>query len=245
MWQYQSHRSSREKLLTGAHRALIDCELCCRAQPITRAPGDFAGLEHLHAVCRPIRETTQGEESERDRKRKRKKTKRWGGRVVLVRERGKVGLQDYGFAFSSWWPWKPLLGDVCWSEYASSVLSFAPFVCLESLCLPFSRLSLTSHEPFSRWQYVVCMTFKGMSHGITRRFEHCNSTWHFVKSVLNGQIPLTWNFCKILLLQNIFKKPPDTSWIRCLHSSQRKYPDKIIFFWHKTNENVNRCSKAA
>ena len=93
MWQYQSHRSSREKLLTGAHRALIDCELCCRAQPITRAPGDFSGLEHLHAVCRPIRETTQGEESERDRKRKRKKTKRWGERRLLVREREKWDFQ--------------------------------------------------------------------------------------------------------------------------------------------------------
>lgn len=82
VWQYQSHRSSREKLLTGAHRTLIDCELCCGAQPITRAPRDFSGFEHLHAVCRPIRETTQGEESGRDRE-KGGKTKRWGGKVVL------------------------------------------------------------------------------------------------------------------------------------------------------------------
>lgn len=80
MRRYQSHRSSREKLLTGAHRALIDCELCCRAQPITGAPGDFSGLEHLHAVCSPIRETTQREESERDRKgggEKKNKEMRW------------------------------------------------------------------------------------------------------------------------------------------------------------------------
>lgn len=138
MWQYQSHRSSREKLLTGAHRALIDCELCCRAQPITGAPGDFSGLEHLHAVCRPIRETTQGEERKRKRKgEKNKEMRREGG---VSQGEGKVGLQDYAFA---WWPWTPLLGNVCWSEYASSVLSLAPFVRLVPLRLPVSCLSLT------------------------------------------------------------------------------------------------------
>lgn len=56
MCGYESGRSSRERLLTGAHRALIDCELCRRAQPISAAPTDFSGLEHLHAVCRLIRE---------------------------------------------------------------------------------------------------------------------------------------------------------------------------------------------
>lgn len=57
-----------KKLLTGAHRALIDCELCCRAQPITRAPGDFSGLEHLHAVCCPIRERQREKEAGREKK---------------------------------------------------------------------------------------------------------------------------------------------------------------------------------
>lgn len=225
MWRYQSHRSSREKLLTGAHRALIDCELCCRAQPITRAPGDFSGLEHLHAVCRPIRETTQREESERDRKRgeKNKEMRREGG---VSWEREKWDFRIMVWFFSSWWPWNSLLWDLHWSEYTSSVLSFASFVCPVSLCLPFIRLSLTPLGSFSTWQYVVCMTFKGTSHGIKRRFEHCNSVWHFVRRVLNGQILLTGNFWKIL--QNI-RKPPDTSLIQCRHSSQRKYTDKIIF----------------
>lgn len=81
VWQYQSHRSGGEKLLTGAHRALIDCELCCGAQPITRTLRDFSEFEHLHAVCRPIRETTQGRgEWERQREnRENKRTWQEGG----------------------------------------------------------------------------------------------------------------------------------------------------------------------
>lgn len=80
----------------------------------------------------------------------------------------------------------------------SSVQSRAPY---RSSCHS-SVSPFTKHGSFSTWQYVVRVTFTGMSHGIKRRPKHCNSAWHFVGSVPPGQIILTVNFWKILPLQN-------------------------------------------
>lgn len=79
-------------------------------------------------------------EWKRQKEKEGKKHKEMRSKGGVGQGEEKVGLQNYGFAFSSWWPWKPLLGEVRWSEYASSVLSFALFVCLVAVWQDFSCL---------------------------------------------------------------------------------------------------------
>lgn len=89
------------------------------------------------------------------------------------------------------------------SEYPSSVQSWASY---RSSCHS-SVSPFTKRGSFSTWQYVVHLTFTGMSHGIKRRAKQCNSAWHLVGSVPPGQIILTVNFWKILPLHNRRKAP--------------------------------------
>lgn len=230
MWQYQSHGSCREKLLTGAHRALIDCELCCGAQPITGAPGDFLALEHLHAVCHLIREPTQGGEWKRQKEVGEKKTDGRGGKVVSKRKKSETSDAFSFLTFKVVVKWR-LLRRI----YVVSFLSFAFPI---SLCLPVNCPVLnTDHCPHGRmlyaWPLKAChMASKGDWNAVTVPDI-------FKEKSQMGKSYWQENSGKSYRIQK--KLPNALSW-KWRNSSHRKCPDNILFTaYHKTNDNENRC----